>query len=420
MLKNKTFLSFILLSFFVGFIFGEDTLGGGKSDYQYHEKYFFYFYLDFLDTLKNFPISNYTGNAEGMRNSPIFYMIFSLFLKMGFKISSLKFINLIIILPMGFFLYECINIKFKNISSTNKFYLLSIFLLSPTIRTLLAWPYPFLWALSFFIISLYFYLKFEHSPNNSKKIKLAYYNIISLALAAYFTPNFSVFSLYFFYKFYLHFRNSKETIKIIFLNIFLALPAIYFLITKDFYLLNAEVYDVDPFVKYNIINKIVIITTILFLFFLPLVPKIKDLKLSLLKANYLNLNFLILLLFIFVNIFFYNFLEGAGGGIFFHLSNILLNNSLIVYFIFTISILLFYLLNLYNFNNILIFSLLVLYNLQFTIYYKYFDPLIVILILFLFKFKDNNLIKSELIFKKYVIFYIFFLSLNFAKAYIDY
>ena len=125
-------------------------------------------------------------------------------------------------------------------------------------------------------------------------------------------------------------------------------------------------------------------------------------------------------MFIAINIYFYNFLENAGGGIFFHLSNILLNNSLIVYLIFAVSILLFYSLNLYNFNNILILFLLVLYNLQYSMYYKYFDPLVIFLILFLIKFSNNNLIKIELVAKKYVILYILFLSLNFAKAYIDY
>ncbi len=417
MLKNKIFLSFILLSFFIGFLFGEDTLGGGKHDYLYHEKYFFYFYNDFFNALKFYGMDQIN---ENVRNSPVFYMIFSLFLKMGLGINSLKFINIIIVIPIIFYLNKCLDIKYKNISSTIKLYLLCVLLLSPTIRTLLIWPYPFLWALSFFIISLYFYLKFENTTNSSKKVKLAYYNVIFLALSSYFTPNYSIFALYFFYKFYLNFGFTKSIFKIFFLNIFLALPAIYFLISKDFYLLNSEVYKVDTFTKYNISNKIVIITTILFLFSLPLVPKIKDLKLILMKANYLNWKFFALIIFIFVNIYFYNFLENAGGGIFFHLSNILIKNSFIVYFVFSISILLFYLLNLYNFNNIFIFFLLIPYNIQFSIYYKYFDPLIVILILFLIKYKNNDLIKLELISKKYVILYGIFLSLSFAKMYIDY
>ena len=417
MLKNKIFPSIVLLSFFLGFFLGEDTLGGGKHDYQYHEKYFLYFYNDFFNTLKNYGMDQIN---ENVRNSPIFYMMFSLFLKMGFGIDSLKFINLFVIVPIIFFFNKCINIKYKNVSPSAKLYILSIILLSPTIRTLLIWPYPFLWALSFFAIAAYFYLSFEETSINSKKIKLAYYNIFFLALAAYFTPNFAIFSFYFFYRYYLVFGNSKKTLNIILLNIFLAFPAIYFLILKDFYLLNSDVYKIDPFIKYNISNKIIIITTILFLFFLPLIPKLKNLKTFIIEANYLNWKFFVALLFITVNIFFYNFLENAGGGIFFHLSNVLLKNSLIVYFIFTICILLFYILNLYNFNNILIFILFFLYNLQFTIYYKYFDPLMIFIILFFIKFSNGNFIKLELIAKKYAFLYVLFLSLNFAKMYINY
>ncbi len=417
MLKNKIFPLFVLLSFIIGFIFSEDTLGGGKQDYLYHEKYFVYFYNDFFTTLKNYGMDQIN---ENVRNSPFFYIIFSLFLKMGLGIDGLKLINLIIIIPIVYFFNKCLDIKYKKISSSTKFYILSVLLLSPTIRTLLIWPYPILWALCFFIVAVYFYLSFEETLNNTKKIQFAFYNVIFLALASYFTPNFAVFSLYFFYKYYLNFGNSKKTLSIILLNIFLALPAIYFLILKDFYLLNSDIYKVDPLTKYNISNKIIIITTILFLFFLPLIPKLKDLKSILIKTNYLNWKFFVILLFIAINIYFYNFLENAGGGIFFHLSNILLNNSLIVYLIFTISILLFYSLNLHNFNNILIFFLLVLYNLQFSIYYKYFDPLVMFLILFLIKFSNNYLMKIELVAKKYVLLYMLFLSLNFAKIYINY
>ena len=73
-------------------------------------------------------------------------------------------------------------------------------------------------------------------------------------------------------------------------------------------------------------------------------------------------------------------------------------------------------------NNgfILIFFLLILYNMQFSIYYKYFDPLILVLILFLIKFKDGYEIKLEKIYKKYAVFYVIFLSLNLTKAYINY
>ena len=121
-----------------------------------------------------------------------------------------------------------------------------------------------------------------------------------------------------------------------------------------------------------------------------------------------------------MNIFYFNFSKGAGGGIFFHLSNILFDNYILIYVVFLISLIFYYILDLYNFNNILIFFLLILYNIQFSIYYKYFDPLIFVLILFLIKFKNVREIQLEKIYKRYIIFYIIFLSLNFTKGYIVY
>ena len=78
-----------------------------------------------------------------------------------------------------------------------KFTFSSALLLSPTIRTLVIWPYPVLWALCFFLISVYFFLKFNNQINEDKKILYAYSNIFFLSLSAYFTPKFAVFAIFF-------------------------------------------------------------------------------------------------------------------------------------------------------------------------------------------------------------------------------
>ena len=407
----------VLISFLIGYFLGEDTLGGGKNDYLYHEKYFLNFYEDFFSTFKNYGMDQIN---EGVRNSPVFYIIFSFFLKIGFDVSHLKSLNLLILLPLIFFFNRCVDVKYKNISLDIKLYFFSILLLSPTVRTMLIWPYPFLWALTLFIISLFFYLRFEDETKDKMKIKNAYYNIIFLALAAYFTPNYAIFSIYFFYKYFLEYGVSKKILSIFILNFIIAIPAVYFLFLKNFYLFNSNVHEIPFSLKYNLSNKIIIITTIAFLFFLPLMSKINRFKTTFTKKKYWGWHFLLILIFAFINIFYFNFSKGAGGGIFFHLSNILFDNYILIYFVFLVSLIFYYVLDLYNFNNILIFFSLILYNMQFSIYYKYFDPLILVLILFLIKFKDGYEIKLEKIYKKYAVFYVIFLSLNLTKAYINY
>lgn len=417
MSKDKIVPAIIFISFFVGFIFGEDSLGGGRHDYLYHQKYFLKFLNEFIETFENYGLDLVN---ENVRNSPVFYMMFAYFLKIGLDLEHLKFANLLIIIPLIIFFNKCISTKYPNSINKNKLYLIAALFLSPTLRTLLIWPYPFIWGLTFFIISIYFYLKFEKNDNDLNKFKYSIYNIFFLALAAYFTPNFAVFSLYFFYKFYLEFKNSRKILALIILNIFLALPAIAFLISRDFYLFNSMVMGVDVFTRFNIANKIIIIISFIFLFFLPLVPKFSELKNHFTNLNNSYLNILLIGVFILLNIYFFDFIDNVGGGLFYQLSNIYLNNSLILYFVFLVSVLFFYAIGLCNFNNILIFITLIIYNMQFSIYYKYFDPLLLFIFLFLLKFKQPNFINLEKVSNRYVVFYVIFLGLNLAKGFIDY
>ena len=272
MIKNRFIYLLLLiasLSVFLGIYLGEDTLGSGKHDYTYHLGYLNGFSENFYETYKKFG----TIDGDPVRNSPIFYMFFSIFLKLGFSHESLKIINLLISIPLVIFFFKCLEIKYPNIDIETKIYFSSVLLLSPTIRTLLAWPYPLIWAICFFLISIYFFLIFKKTENFNKKIIFAYANIFFLCLSAYFTPKFAVFSLFFFYNFFLSFKFKKEIFKIILLNIFMALPAIYFIISKDYYLFISEPFSVNISTKYNVSNKIIIISTMLFLFFIPFISR---------------------------------------------------------------------------------------------------------------------------------------------------
>ena len=199
----------------------------------------------------------------------------------------------------------------------------------------------------------------------------------------------------------------------------MSIPAFYFLATRDFYLFQNDVYFIENLVKYNLSSKIIVITSIILIFFIPFITK--ENFLNRIKSFFvLDKRFFILLSFILLNIYFYNFLDNAGGGIFYHFSKIILGNSLILFLVFAFSLYLFNHLNLYNINNIIIFIILIIYNLQFTIYYKYFDPLVYFLLLFLVVHKKTFIQDLNRLSKKYFIFYIFFLFLNLIKKNIIY
>ncbi len=195
---NKQFLG--LLIFFISFfslifavLVGEDSLGGARHDYYTYEKYIFDFSNDFKKSLILY------GDH---RNSPIFYIIFSFFYKLGLEVSYFKFLNFIVIIPLSIFLIKCIEIKYSKISFEIKLIILSTIFISPTIRSILAWPYPLIWAMCFFLISVYYFLKFTYSNKKNQKFIYSLLNVLFLAISSYFTPNFSIFAIYFFFIFF--------------------------------------------------------------------------------------------------------------------------------------------------------------------------------------------------------------------------
>ena len=418
--RNIYLLSFItFFSLIVGYYLGEDTLGRGKEDYEYHIRYLEQFSENFSLAYNDFGLDQ---EVIIVRNSPFFYMIFSIFLKIGLSLEQIRLINFLIIIPFIIFFFKCLDIKYPKINLETKLIFASVLLLSPTVRTLVIWPYPLMWALCFFLISLYFFLIFEKTKNLSKKPTFAYFNLLFLAISAYFTPNFSIFAIFFFYKFLISFKFKKEIFIIIFTNIALAMPAIYFLVSKDFYLLKSTVNEIDNSTKYNLSNKIIIISSMSFLFFLPYIS-IKNFFFKIQNNLKIDKNFFILSFFIIINLWFYNFDTGpsnAGGGIFYHLSRLLFGNSLILFLVFIFSLYVFKYSNLYNINNIFLFFILIFYNLQFSIYYKYFDPLIFLIFLFVIEFNEKKIFNIKKVSKRYYLLYLIFLSLNFGKLFINY
>ena len=244
-------------------------------------------------------------------------------------------------------------------------------------------------------------------------------NIFFLAISSYFSPNFALFSIFFFYKFFKYFKLSGNLIIIIFFNILLAFPAIYFAVIKEFYFLKMHVTGVDLYSKLNFTNKIVLISTIIFFYFLPFISIKKKLIIDKFK---LNKNLIFLIIFISLNIFFFNYDNQTagpgrtGGGIFFHLSQLLFSNSLLVFFIFTIFVYMVFAYKLINLNNIIIFFILIIYNAQYSIYHKYFDPLIYFILLFLIDFNNKKIqINLKNLSYKYILLYLSFLFISFFK-----
>lgn len=397
-------LILVLLSFIYSFVTGEDSLGKAEHDHLQNNLHLFSFSENF-----NLAIQKY-GMMGEVRNLPTFNIIFAQFIKLGIGISNLKYLNLPILILLIFFFIKSLEIKYKNLSLNSKILFSCLILLSPTIRSLVNFTFPFLWALCFFVISIFFYLNFKKYETN--KLKNALYCILHLVIASYITPNFSVFIIIFLFGFFKEFKLSKKIFQICFFSFILSLPALSFLIYKDFYIFKNDVFAMTYSEKFNISNKIIIITSILSLFFIPYLVQWK------IKKDFISIklkNLFYISCFFLLCVFFFDFKPGAGGGIFYQFSNLVFENNFFLFFVFFASLLLFNFFGLYNIENFIIFFSLILYNLQYTIYYKYYDPLLIFIFLFLTRMTRNDILDINNLSKKYFIFYVFFLLLNIFK-----
>ena len=411
--KNKEILIifFLYCSLFGSFYFGEDSLGGAKHDFEYHKRFIYSFADNFQFTLINFGYNEFTA-----RNFPTFYILVSLLYKIGLSIDQIRFLNILTVIPFIIIFYKTIDYSELKIEKKIKYLFVVSLLLSPTVRSLAVWPYPLLWAYLFFLISIYYFLRFQKSAILVEKTKYCLLNILFFSISCYLTPNLSIFVIFYLFYFIKYFKFSKITLLILFVNFLLALPAFIFLIKTDFYILKID-YPYPSF-NFNYSNKIILISSLFLFYFLPFIS-IKKFKNIFDNSNYKYL--ILLMFFCIINIYFFNFNNdnyNVGGGIFYALSTKFFDNFYLIYFVFIFSILIIYLFNLININNLILFILLIIYNSQYTIYHKYFDPLLMIIFLLLFKLDKKYINNNKNIGFNYIYLYIFLLFANAVKNYI--
>ncbi len=391
----------LILSIYVGFLFDENITQGPKIDFEHALKQVSSFQDNFKYTFLNYDkIDNVT------RISPIFTALIYFINELTNNFDLTRFILLNIILLNQTFFYKCLKISPIRFNLEKKYLLIlsSLIFLSPSFRANSIWPESAMLGLLFFLISLYYFLKFTHKI----KIKYALLNIFFLAIASYIRPSFCLFSIYFFIKFfnliYSNNKSLKNLLLIIVLNIILAIPAFYYIFVLQIFFIDSGG------LSNNYFNKISIISTIVFFHIIPI-----------LYFFHFNINFdlkkdLIFLLLILFSLFFIiqNFdydLKLAGGGIALHASNLIFKNNLIFYVFYLISS--FFILKLIfldKLNNFLIFLILFLITPQYHIFHKYYDPLVIILMMTIFNYK-----KIDSLFKKLnfiLIIFGFYISLN--------
>ena len=416
LLNSRNLFVYSYLILILGFYIGEDLNGNAKEDYlgQFHI---------IAEFSKNFiyALQNYAELEEGTsRQSPLFFGLLSIIYKIFPSGDLLRFVNFNICFISIFMFYKCLKLVYKQETSLNITLVSVILILSPSFRSLAIWPNSINLGLLFFIISIFFYLKFNLEKDSKIKFYNSLLNILFLSISSYISPNYSVFVIFFTYNFFRYFNLQKISLIILF-NIILSFPAVYYVFIEENYFIFNHVIsaEVDNTLNFSsIANKFSIIFSIIFFYLLPFLIFEKKLLIRIKKNFYIKI-LIILILTLFISFTFnYNYLVG-GGGIFFKISNYFFSNNYLFYTIFGISLFFIYEIIYKNINNfILIFCLLISIP-QYSIYHKYFDPLFIILWFLLFN-KDsfNNYFKSKKNILALYAFYIIFIILNYLKSYI--
>ena len=208
---KKIFSCLIVISFFLGYFFKENSAGGGPEFYDLSWPIIQSFKTDFLYTLENYgSFRDYTIPFSHILNS--YLNPFSNNLE-NFQL-SVTIISFIIFLIF----YFVISKIYKETNSLDIFLLSSVILLSPFFRTSAFWGKNENYGWLFLILAFYFFYRIKEdiskSPNNKNTLNIMFFCFWS-ACALYSRQAF-VF-LPFSYFLYLFFNNANK--KIIFTSI---------------------------------------------------------------------------------------------------------------------------------------------------------------------------------------------------------
>ena len=239
-------------------------------------------------------------------------------------------------------------------------------------------------ALIFFCLSLLFFSKFLREKNNQKKIIFIFLNVLFLAFAAYIRQYYAFFTIFFLYNF-IKYNNSNLFLIYILINATLSLPAFIFIYSS-----KSLSYSLN-FFSTNLVNNIIFILTIFFIYLIPIYLEKKNIKNLYNFYNKRKIILILILIFSLPLMYFLSYDLKYGGGIIFKLF-FNPNTKYLFYLITYISLIIIFHFVYLNYKNnlIIILNLLIMFPL-YAIYQKYLDPLSIILILCLF---ENKLVTN--------------------------
>ncbi len=400
--SRNIYIIYILLYFslLIGFYFNEDFALGYIGDYHGGKQFVYLFEKDLVKTLLNF--DKFTTS-----HSPIYYIFFAFLEKISFNETVSRLINLHLSLFIPYFFYLCLKLKYKFQKEDLRTLIPCIIFFSPYFRSSSIWISSENISLLFLIISFYFFLKYEFEKE--KNFSNIFLNVFFLACAAYFRPVYAVFSIYFFLRIYLDLKLSNKLLYYILTNIFLSLPALYYVFVLD---INFFLIHINQNVELSsFVNNFSICISIILFYSIPfLLANINNnLKLSFFRIK----NIILLIIFTYLLIYYFNYNASHGGGIFYKISLLTFNNNYLFYFFSLIAFNILLVVLSFNKNtkdkisDITLFITLILLEPDRFIYHETFDPLLYFVFFLLIKSKIYLNFTQKLTNKKFILLILF-------------
>ena len=392
--KNFLIVYYLILyvTLLVGFFFGEDFARGFEYDYRIHQNLI----KDLFDESIAYGLLNYDENY--VPHSPLFIIYIVIFNKIFVLEDIFRLINLHICLLIPVFSGLCLKYRF-NLKKNDPIYLLpSIFFFSPYFRAGAIWTDDNILALIFFSISLFYFIKYE---KNNSKIKYIILNTFFLAASCYLRPIYCIFSIYFFTIYFINLKFNKKFIFYILANLILAFPAFYYV-----FILGIDKWIFTYLFRENIITPISLASSLIFFYLFPFL--IGDILKKRSEFYYFK-NLFIFGIFFILLLFYFSYERDYSGGIFYRLSYVIFDNSIIFFVISSFSLLMLFLIfgKKISFTNIDILIIIILFLLEIdgVVYHETYDPLVYILVLSLFKSRIINKFISELNYNKLILLF---------------
>lgn len=396
--KQVLIYIFFLLTLTLGLYLNEDLAGGAKFDYRHHIKVVEILFQESVV----YGLLNYEGVGT---HSPLFIILLK-YLTQHSEIIG-RFFYLLLSSSIVIIFYNILKLKFKFETKPTLLFLLSnFFLLSPYFRSYSVWPGDETLALILFCCSIYFFLKSLNK--DSHKVNIIY-NVIFIALASYMRPIYCLISIFYFYVFFIEKKfDFKFFIYYVVLNILLAFPAFYYV-----FILEVDFFS-SAIKKFSFINTFTLFYLTIFFYLTPFIL-LNLREIFKVKINFFNI-FITIVTFLFVLMFF-NYSTPSGGGFYFHLSKLIFNNNLLVYFVFPFA---FYISNqvlqIQKLSNFILLIIIIFFEIDGYFYMETYDPLFYILFFTIFKIGITNKIFVNL--KKSIsIIFLFQLFLIFLKLF---